>query len=251
MPTKRQQKLTPAAWTTIGVIIAALLACFSGVIIAAIQIFPDVMLAIFPPTALPPASALPITNPPTAVSPTTIQPTIILPTAAPPTIFVSVSPSITPSQSDSPDAIGFAVTILDVSSGKLYSYFTDTLEVGATVYSDRDYVYSTIPSFLDGKTYIATPNADLFSTDTNFLIFSINRDAIVYVAHDDRYINKPSWLNSFQDTGTDLEYLWTGGVIKMSLYGKLYSKGQVVLGGNVSPGEKANHGMYTVVIAEK
>lgn len=251
MSTKRQQKLTPAAWTAIGVIIAALLACCSGVTIAAIQIFPDLMPAIFPHAAQPPTAALPITDLPTAMSPTTIQPTAVLPTTVPPTIFIPVSPSITPSQSDSPDTIRFAVTILDVASGEPYSYFAGTLKVGATAYSDRDYVYSTIPSFLDGKTYIATPNADLFSTDTNFLIFSINRDAIVYVAHDDRYINKPSWLNSFQDTGTDLEYLWTGGVIKMSLYGKLYSKGQVVLGGNVSPGEKANHGMYTVVIAEK
>ena len=236
MSTKRQQKLTPAAWTAIGVIIAALLACFSGVIIAAIQIFPDVVPAIFPPTALPPTSALPITN---------------VPTTVPPTIIVPLPTSFTPSQSDSPDEIRFAVTILDVASGNLYSYFTSTLEVGATVYFDRDYVYSTIPSFLDSKTYIATPNADLFSTDTNFLIFSINREAVVYVAHDDRYINKPYWLNSFQDTGADLEYLWTGGVIKLSLYGKQFSKGQVVLGGNISPGEKANHGMYTVVIAEK
>jgi hypothetical protein len=148
------------------------------------------------------------------------------------------------------DAEGITVTILDVASGNRYSYFTGKLIVGATVYSDRDYLYSKIPSFLDGKTYIATSNADLFSTDTNFLTFSIDRDATIYVAYDDRYTSKPSWLNNFQDTGADIEYSWSGGAIKLSLFGKQFSKGQVILGGNITPGEKANHGMYTVVISE-
>lgn len=83
------------------------------------------------------------------------------------------------------------------------------------------------------------------------LTTSINKDAIVYVAHDDRYMNKPPWLNNFQDTGADLEYIWRNDIIKLSLYGKEFSKGQVVLGGNVSPGENANNGMYTVIIVEK
>ena len=249
MPPK-QQKLTPAAWAAIGVITAALLACCSGVTIAAIQIFPDVLPAIFPPTNLPPTAMLSSTEPLIAIQPTSVPPTAAIPSPTmPPTIDIPVPPSITPT--NTPEEIRFTVTILNVASGNSYSYFTDTLQVGATVYSDRDYVYSTIPSFLDSKIYIATPNADLFSTGTNFLTFSINQDAVVYVAYDDRYATKPSWLNSFQDMGADLEYSWTGGIIKLSLYGKQFPKGQVVLGGNVSPGENANHGMYTVVISEK
>ena len=156
-----------------------------------------------------------------------------------------------PPLSDGSDTSGITVTIIGVASGKQYSYFPDKLTAGVRVYSDRDYVYINVPSFLEGKSYIATSNADLFSSDTNFLTFSIDKSAIVYVAHDDRYTNKPSWLNSFQDTGANLEYLWGNSVITLSLYGKEYPKGQVVLGGNVLPGENANHGMYAVVIVEK
>jgi hypothetical protein len=143
---------------------------------------------------------------------------------------------------------GNTVTIFNVASGR--SYFSGELMVGATVYSDRDYVYSKIPSFLHGKTYIITANEDKFSTDTSFLRFSIAQDATVYVAHSDRYMDKPAWLLGFQDTGADLEYGVDSDIVTLSLYEKLFPAGQVVLGGNIPPGETANHAMYTVVITE-
>lgn len=232
-------------WTTIPGILtgcAAVITAIGGIVVVLVTtgiIIPRT------PTPTPPKET-PVS--PNIISSQPIQSFSTETTSSPP---IPLAPTETNPQPVPTAVKEITVTISNVASGKSYSYFTGKLTVGVNVYSDRDYAYSKIPSFLNGKTYIATPNADLFSTGTNFLILNINRDAMVYVAHDDRYMNKPPWLNDFQDTGTDLEYLWQSQPIKLSLYVKQFSAGQVVLGGNVAQGEQANHGMYTVVITEK
>lgn len=140
--------------------------------------------------------------------------------------------------------------IVRANSGRMY--FKDFLSYGAVVYSDRDYIYNDIPSFLDGAGYILTANEDKFGgRDFNFeLSIFATRNVEVYVAHSDRYINKPDWLIAFQDTGVDLTYYVDSDLVTLSLYKRNYPAGSITLYGNIQPNETENHAMYTVVIVE-
>jgi hypothetical protein len=139
---------------------------------------------------------------------------------------------------------------LEVTSRR--TYFTATLQDKSVVYTDRDYRYTKVPSFLMGKTYIITANDDKFGgRDFEFLLkFNVNREVVIYVAHSDDYTNKPSWLSSFQDTNADLVFTVNNQEIILSLYKKRFPAGQIVLGGNVISSETENHAMYTVIVSE-
>ncbi len=129
----------------------------------------------------------------------------------------------------------------DVSSGGNYEIISDGLIQGVPVYIDRDFIFSSVPPELAGKTYIKTANDDKSSSGISFLSFEVNQDVSVYVAHDDRIITKPVWLSSFADTG---EKLVTSDT-PLSLYEKDFSAGTVTLGGN---GGDVTSSMYSVIV---
>jgi hypothetical protein len=134
------------------------------------------------------------------------------------------------------------VTNLNVASGKAYQIVVDGLQNGALVYIDRSYTYSTIPTSLQGTTYIKTANNDKASNDgASFITFEVNQDVTVYVAHDDLITTKPSWLSSFTDTGDNL----VTTAATMSIFASNYLAGTITLGGN---NEGTGYNMYTVVI---
>jgi hypothetical protein len=108
------------------------------------------------------------------------------------------------------------------------------------VYIDRGYTYSTVPTWLQGATYIKTANGDKNSSAVSFLTFDVNQDVTVYVAYDSRVTTKPSWLESFTDTGDDLVNTDT----TFDLFAKSYPAGTITLGGNYSGATS----MYTVII---
>ena len=130
-------------------------------------------------------------------------------------------------------------TNLNVASGESYEVIYNGLQNGALVYIDRTYTYSTVPTSLQGTTYIKTANADKVSSDASFLTFEVNQDVTVYVAHDDRITTKPSWLVSFTDTGDNLVTTDT----PLSIFASNYLAGTITLGGN-----EGGYSMYTVVI---
>lgn len=138
------------------------------------------------------------------------------------------------------------VNVLNVSSGR--NYFTTELYIGTTVYTDRKYVYTEVPSFLQGETYIITANEDKFSKGTDFLNLNIDQEAIIYIAHDDRYTSKPSWLSKFIHTHHDLVFPAGNRKVTLSLYAKHVSAGHILFGGNITPMETGNYGMYTVIV---
>ena len=117
------------------------------------------------------------------------------------------------------------------------------------MYSDRPYTYVGIPQWLAGATYILTANRDKDTRDSTFsLTLSVNRPVRVYVAHSDGHQAKPSWMNSFVDTGADLSFVDNmQRTVSLSLYARNYSSGQIVLGGN-APDGGGSHSMYTIII---
>jgi len=131
------------------------------------------------------------------------------------------------------------VTNIIAASGK--NYVLDLLDdTGKLQYIDRSYTFSSVPSSYADLKYIRTANDDKASTDVTFLEFDVNQDVTVYVAHDDRISQKPSWLASFTDTGDDL----VGEGETFSLYANNFSAGHISLGGNSGD----SYSMYNVVL---
>jgi len=122
-----------------------------------------------------------------------------------------------------------------------YEVSYDDLDEGEFEYVDRSYTFSDVPDSYEQETYIKTKNDDKYSTGNTFLTFTINLDSTVYVAHDDLITTEPNWLNSFTDTGDDINSDGDG----FSLHYKDFETGTVVLGGNYGSG---SHSMYFVVV---
>ncbi len=132
------------------------------------------------------------------------------------------------------------VSNLNVSSNRNYEVVSDGLQDGAIVYTDRGYTFTTVPSSLQGATYIKTANDDKNLSGSSFLTFDVNQDVTVYIAYDDRISVKPSWLSLYTDIGDNID---TG--MQFSLYAKNFSAGTITLGGNEGGG---NSSMYSVII---
>jgi hypothetical protein len=130
------------------------------------------------------------------------------------------------------------ISNLTVASGETYEIVKNGLQNGAVVYIDRNYTYSTVPTWLPGTTYIKTANNDKESSAASFLTFDVNQDVSVYVAHDDRITTKPSWMTSFTDTGDDF--------VSRGIWKKDFTAGTITLGGN--EGGSNYTSMYTVII---
>jgi hypothetical protein len=136
------------------------------------------------------------------------------------------------------------VSDVSVVSGEAYTVVENGLEAGALVYIDRDYTFSSIPAFLESATYIRTANNDKSSIGDEFMSFELSDDATVYVAHDDRITTKPSWMDSFTDTGQDI--VTTDA--DFSVFAKDCAAGTVMLGGNDVSSEGSYKSMYSVII---
>lgn len=123
------------------------------------------------------------------------------------------------------------------------SYEWDILAAGVKQYIDRTYTFSAVPPSFTGLDYLRTANDDKGSSGASFITFDLAGAATVYVAHDDRFVVKPSWLGAFSDTGEDL----LGGGETFSLFAREYAGGTVTLGGNTDDGV-ARNSMYGVVL---
>jgi M6 family metalloprotease-like protein len=138
------------------------------------------------------------------------------------------------------------ITDLYVSSGSQYR-IVKPLHDKSFAYIDNEYTYNNVPNALQGATYLRTANVDKFNTYSNFLFIASPLSLTVYVAYDDRYSQKPSWLSEFHDSGINVNI---GSAIH-SLYRKCYSPGppSILLGENYVPGE-GDFNMYTVIVTK-
>jgi hypothetical protein len=133
------------------------------------------------------------------------------------------------------------ISNLTVASGKAYEVIYGGLVSGAKVYIDRGFVYSSVPDWLTGATYIKTANDDKSSTGDSFISFDVNQAVTIYVAHPYGSQDQPAWMASFSDTGADL--VTTDR--KLNLFMKDFQAGTVTLGGNDASS------MYTIIVVGK
>lgn len=158
---------------------------------------------------------------------------------------VSGASGITSATTLIPAFYNLIVSNLVISSAKAYQIIDSGLIVSAVKYIDRAYTFASVPSIVLNKTYIKTSNDDKLSIGNNFISFTISQPATIYIAHDDMYAVKPSWLSQFNDTGENIT-----GNGTFSLYSKHFPAGPVTLGGNTANGQGDND-MYTVIIASE
>ena len=132
---------------------------------------------------------------------------------------------------------------LTVSNKHEYVVREKALQPGTLLYLDRKYTYTKIPPQVQGATYIQTANGDASSSGDKHLTFDINVPATIYVAHDDRIKDKPSWLKAYSRTDLILET----SDQPFRLYKLDVPGGKVTLGGNLEKKEN-RASMYQVLL---
>lgn len=137
-----------------------------------------------------------------------------------------------------------AVSAVPVVTGNTQpsQYQWDTLAAGKAVYIDRNYTYTKVPSAYANAQVLRTANNDKRATTDRFVSFDVNQSVTVWVAHDERITDKPSWLSGWTSTG---EKLLTSDAT-LALFRKDFPVGTVTLGGNGGPSASS---MYTLLVA--
>jgi lysophospholipase L1-like esterase len=154
--------------------------------------------------------------------------------------------------------IPFMLRNLKASTGALVQQ--NLLESGNPYYIDEDVRLLSVPAALqqEGR-WIMTANADRNGTAANYLTFTLDRDADVYVAYDANVSATalPDWLkgtSGFVDTPEpELDVVTTtnSSCSTLKLYRKSFASGTVVgLGGNNGSSTGAG-GNYVVIVVEK
>ncbi|MBK8798839.1 MAG: VWA domain-containing protein [Anaerolineales bacterium] len=162
-------------------------------------------------------------------------------------------PMIQQSPPPTPTATPVPPTMISIATNSQNSYQLQSsdagegLSAGKRVYTDRSYQYQNVPSLLQGRSYILTSNNDSVKYDL-VLTVTVNKPIKLYVAHTDRQTPKPSWLNTFQDTGENLTFVdRSGNTVVLSVFSASFPAGTVTLGANTPPNGE-DHSMYTVAL---
>ena len=136
------------------------------------------------------------------------------------------------------------VVAIQTKSGNPYR--VSVLSSSGKAYSNRKYTWKQLPDEIVGHTFIQSRNndADVGSSGEKFLSFSLREPALVYVAHDRRIDEKPTWLKSFQPTDLRVSTRDTS----YDLFVKEHAPGEVTLGGNTTDGSAAARSQYVCII---
>lgn len=126
------------------------------------------------------------------------------------------------------------------------------MQVGASIYCDRDYVFTTLPAFLVGADLIQTANADKGSdpADASFLCFDVSQASTVYVMHDSRTLDgqEPSWMQvDFANEHASVADVTDANMGTMEIRFRyigskeIRTNPQVCIGGASAPGVSSNY----------
>ncbi len=135
------------------------------------------------------------------------------------------------------------IAIQNLTSARGKPYRTGSLQVGALIYIDREYRYTSIPARLQDHTYILTANDDVNGVSPAWITFDIAEPAQVNLLYDDRATALPAWLQSWTPTGET-----ASGANLYDVYKKEFPAGPVALGGNGNAPAAGAQSMYTVAV---
>ena len=147
---------------------------------------------------------------------------------------------------DAPEVPTIPMDVANIKTTNSQPYRATTIAVGGRAYGNRQYSWQSLPSEIIGHTFIESLNgdSDVGSTGDSFLSFDLDSDADVYVAHDERITEKPSWLKDFR--GTSLRALTRD--TSYQLFTKRFPPGKVRLGGNTLDGVTKARSQYVTII---
>ncbi|MEH7253462.1 DUF4982 domain-containing protein, partial [Neobacillus niacini] len=118
---------------------------------------------------------------------------------------------------------------------------------GDKIFSDRDFTFTNLPIYLLGGEYIQAPDDDKTYHALDLMHFTINKDAEVYVAHDDR-LPRPAWLTE-EYTDTSEKVMLNAS--PSTLFRKTVKAGTTLtLGGNQDNTSISSSNMYVVFAKE-
>jgi hypothetical protein len=137
---------------------------------------------------------------------------------------------------------------LAVSEINQPGYTDEYVQIGEEYYIDRTYTVLSIPSDKAGFLWIKTANDDKLNSQEEFLSFSVNIDADLYVGYDHRASSLPNWITDhFSDSGLQIEVSDTDAS-PMTLWVRPVQAGTVTLGGNMASGASGTGSMYVVLL---
>jgi len=131
----------------------------------------------------------------------------------------------------------------------------NNIAIGSTIYGDRDYTLSSLPSGYIGSDWIQTANDSKGDRSDPMGSFIVKKESWIYIAHDDRIGSKPLWLlNNYTDTGDNLETTETyGGTSRQRSFSIYRSNDFVQANATVTLGKNGNHNscsMYIVMVKD-
>lgn len=137
------------------------------------------------------------------------------------------------------------------------TYELGTLEVGAKHYTDRSYVVTTLPQYLDGATFIKTANNDKLLASSSPVLFAyFDTSKIAYVAYDPRGMVLPQWLQSWTKTddvigSTDIGTATFDVYKKDITYSYFYTGNySLITGANLAPPAVGSQANYFVILQD-
>ena len=140
----------------------------------------------------------------------------------------------------------FEAASINSSRGNSYQLASNA-QVGDKSHLDREYRFSELPKEITGAFYVKTAMNDKNIVDAEVLLsLTINKPSMVYVAFDQRYNERPTWLKSFTESNLSYSFADT----RYKLYQKKIKGGSIDFGSNKPNNEAGNFGMYTVFVKD-
>ncbi|WP_420458750.1 T9SS type A sorting domain-containing protein [Neolewinella sp.] len=134
------------------------------------------------------------------------------------------------------------------------SYAVAKLNVGDTYYTDRSYLITSLPAYLQGATFVLPTNADKTETSPDYLRVFARKPVIAYVGYDPRASRVPAWLGEGAGWTRTSERIGTTdpGTRYLEVYTKVFPAGEfspIVLGGTLAdPANGAQTNYLTALV---
>jgi beta-galactosidase len=117
--------------------------------------------------------------------------------------------------------------------------------IGARIYADRDYVFTSLPARLLGSDWVQAANADKLYSAVDLVDLAMNGNGTVYVAHDQR-LPRPDWL---QRQFALADYILTVNNQPMEVFERRVHSGETLtLGSNAEDPRLTFCNMYIVFV---
>lgn len=116
---------------------------------------------------------------------------------------------------------------------------------GKQIYLDREYEFTTLPATLKGSDYVQAANADKQYVAVDLMELAVKRNAMIYLAHDDR-VPRPAWLAQ-QFKATEHHLMLEGAPMTIFQY-KATANESLTLGANSDTGGVKSCNMYVVFV---